>query len=274
MSESRSLPALAGALLVLAAGCTPPADAGEETTAADAGDEATAQAPTPAQEEGRPEDTEVWEGEPTVVAPGEAGSQPSDAIVLFDGTDLSAWSDEDGGEAGWSVQNGVMTVVAGAGSIRTRQGFGDVQLHVEWRTPAEVEGEGQGRGNSGVYLMALYELQVLDSYRNRTYANGQAGSIYKQHPPLVNASRPPGTWQVYDVIFTAPRFGPEGRLASPAHMTVLHNGVLVQNHAELAGPTRWIGWPSYEAHADRLPILLQDHGNPVSYRNIWVRELG
>jgi hypothetical protein len=221
----------------------------------------------------RPEDTEVWDPEPTFVEPGQAGAPPSDAIVLFDGTDLSAWSHTDGSDARWSVADGVMTVEPGTGDIRTRRGFGDVQVHIEWRAPSEVSGEGQGRGNSGVFLMERYELQVLDSYRNRTYSNGQAGSIYKQHIPLVNAAREPGAWQTYDIVFTAPRFGPDGALVRPAYMTVLHNGVLIQNHAELMGPTLYIGQPRYEAHPDRGSIVLQDHSNPVSFRNVWVREI-
>jgi len=221
----------------------------------------------------RPEDTEVWEPEPAIVTPGEDGAPPSDAIVLFDGTDLSAWERDGGGPPGWRVEDGAMTVVAGSGGIRTRRGFGDVQLHVEWRTPSTVVGEGQERGNSGVYLMERYELQVLDSYENRTYSNGQAGSIYKQYMPLVNASRGPGVWQSYDIVFTAPRFAADGSLERPAYMTVFHNGVLIQDHSELTGPTLYIGIPKYEAHPDRAPIMLQDHGNPVSYRNIWVREL-
>jgi hypothetical protein len=220
-----------------------------------------------------PADTEVWDPVPPVVAPGQTGAPPSDAVVLFDGSDLSGWSAEDGSDAGWRVGDGAMTVVPGAGNIRTRRGFGDLQLHIEWRTPAEVSGEGQGRGNSGIFLMERYELQVLDSYGNRTYSNGQAGAIYKQHIPMVNASREPGEWQSYDVVFIAPRFGADGALLSPAHMTVFHNGVLIQSHVELRGPTKYIGEPEYEAHADRVPLLLQDHGNPVSYRNIWVREI-
>jgi hypothetical protein len=217
--------------------------------------------------------TEVWEPVPLVVTPGREGAPPSDAVVLFDGSDLSAWSGEDGGDAGWRIEGEAMTVVPLTGSIRTRQGFGDVQLHIEWRAPAQVRGEGQDRGNSGIYFMQRYELQVLDSYENQTYSNGQAGSIYKQHIPLVNASRPPGEWQSYDVVFMAPRFASGGTLLRPAYMTVFQNGVLIQNHAELKGPTLYIGVPEYEAHPDRLPLLLQDHGNPVSYRNIWVREI-
>ncbi len=205
----------------------------------------------------RPEDTEVWEPEPPVVAPGRNGAPPSDAIVLFDGSDLAAWSAEDGGDAGWRVADGAMTVVPGTGDIRTRQGFGDVQLHIEWRTPAEISGEGQGRGNSGIYFMQRYELQVLDSYENRTYSNGQAGAIYKQHIPLVNASRPPGEWQSYDVIFTAPRFDADGALLSRAYMTVFHNGVLIQNHVELRGPTLYIGEPTAGSRQSRqLPERL------------------
>jgi hypothetical protein len=218
-------------------------------------------------------ETEVWEPVPPVVTPGRTGAPPSDAVVLFDGSDLSAWRAEDGGDPGWSVEGGAMTVVPRTGSIVTRQGFGDVQLHIEWRTPAEISGEGQGRGNSGIYFMERYELQVLDSYDNRTYPNGQAGAIYKQHIPAVNASRAPGEWQTYDVIFIAPRFDSDGTLLRPAYMTAFHNGVLIQNHVELRGPTLYIGIPEYEAHAERLPLLLQDHGNPVSYRNIWIREL-
>ena len=219
-----------------------------------------------------PEETEVWEPEPPIVTTTD-GNSPSDAIVLFDGTSADEWTSSDGGPAGWRIADGAMTVVGGAGSIRTKRGFGDVQLHIEWRTPAVVEGEGQGRGNSGVFFMERYEVQVLDSYDNRTYSNGQAGSLYKQHIPLVNASRPPGVWQTYDIVFRAPRFDTDGAVVRPAYVTVFHNGVLIQDNVELAGPTVFRGHPEYEAHADRLPISLQDHGNPVSYRNIWVRRL-
>ena len=219
-----------------------------------------------------PEETEVWKPAPPAVDPGRPGRPPSDAVVLFDGADLSEWRGR-GGAPQWPVADGAVTVRPGAGNLTTKRRFRDVQLHVEWRTPAVVAGESQGRGNSGVFLMGLYEVQVLDSWENPTYVNGQAASVYKQHVPLVNASRPPGAWQTYDIVFTAPRFAAGGALERPATMTVLHNGVLVQNHVTLAGPTVFRGAPRYEAHADRLPIMLQDHRNPVSYRNIWVREL-
>jgi hypothetical protein len=166
-----------------------------------------------------------------------------------------------------------MTVAGGTGNIKSKQGFGDCQLHIEWRTPAIVKGEGQGRGNSGIFFMGLYELQVLDNYNNVTYSNGQAGSIYKQRMPLVNASRKPGEWQTYDVVFTAPRFNEDGTVKAAARITVLHNGVLVQNNIEIWGATEYIGTPGYTKHADKLPFILQDHGDAVSYRNIWVREL-
>ena len=224
-------------------------------------------------QEGDPAATEVWEPEPAIVASGSSGGPPADAIVLFDGSDLSAWQHADGSAVKWEIGDGAMTVVGGTGDIQTRQSFQDVQLHVEWRTPAEVVGESQQRGNSGVFLQQRYEVQVLDSYDNRTYSNGQAASVYKQHIPLVNASRGPGEWQAYDIIYPAPRFDEDGSLAQPAYLTVLHNGVLVQNHVEVQGTSVYIGPPSYEAHADRLPISLQDHGNPVSFRNIWVRDL-
>jgi hypothetical protein len=190
----------------------------------------------------------------------------------FDGRDLSEWRGKDG-EPQWEASAGAFTVTSGTGDLYTKRRFGDVQLHLEWRSPDEIVGEGQGRGNSGVFLMSRYELQVLDSYENRTYSNGQAGSIYKQYIPLVNASRPPGQWQSYDIIFAAPRFRSDGTLERPAMMTVLHNGILIQNHVTLKGPTLYIGEPAYEAHPQKAPLMLQDHGNPVSFRKIWVREL-
>jgi len=205
--------------------------------------------------------------EPKVIDPGPIGGPPSDAIVLFDGKDLSQWH---GGEK-WEIKDGyAITRVA---DITTKQAFGDCQLHIEWATPAEVSGEGQGRGNSGVYLMDRYELQVLDSYENKTYFDGQAGSIYKQHPPMVNACRKPGEWQVYDIVFTAPRFDDQGMLLKPAYITVLQNGVLVQNHYELLGGTFYDRPPAYEAHPPKGPIHLQFHGNAARYRNIWIREI-
>ena len=216
------------------------------------------------QPQGDPAATAVWEPVPPVVDP---GAPPSDAIVLFDGTDLSEWTGD------WNVQDGAVTVVAGTGSLTTKRRFGDVQLHLEWRTPSVVEGEGQGRGNSGVFLMERYEVQVLDSYENETYVNGQAGAIYKQHIPLVNPTRPPGVWQSYDIIFMAPRFDAGGAVEQPATFTVLLNGVLIQNHVTVLGTTVNVGDPEYEAHEAREPLMLQDHTNPVSYRNIWVREL-
>jgi len=223
---------------------------------------------------GDPKLTEYWDPQPRIVQPGKtAADAPSDAIILFNGTDASGWEAKGGGPIKWKIENGAMTVVGGTGEIHSKQGFGDCQLHIEWRTPAEVKGEGQGRGNSGIFLMSRYELQVLDNFNNKTYSNGQAGSIYKQLPPLVNASRGPGEWQTYDVLFTAPRFYEDGSVKSPARITVLHNGVLVQNNSTLAGGTQYIGIANYEKHGDKEPIILQDHGNPVSYRNIWIRPL-
>jgi hypothetical protein len=219
--------------------------------------------------------------QPTVVNPGTASTQdqpgvpPSDAIVLFDGKDLAPWVAMNGSPTKWVVKDGALECVPGSGYIRTLQSFGDCQLHVEWAAPAHVQGDSQGRGNSGVFFgFNRYEIQVLDSYENKTYADGSAASIYGQYPPLVNASRPPGQWQTYDLIWTAPRFDAEGKLVSKAYVTVLHNGVLVQNNVEFTGPDPWIGRPPYEAHPERLPIAFQDHGNPVRFRNIWVRELG
>ncbi len=222
--------------------------------------------------EPEPEETEVWEPEPAVVEPRSRGGAPADAIVLFGG-DLSAWQHEDGSPAEWKVGDGWFEVVPGTGDIRTRATFGDIQLHVEWTAPTEIVGDGQGRGNSGVFLQQRYEVQVLDSYDNRTYSNGQAASIYKQHIPLVNATTAPGTWQVYDIIFHAPDFDDDGTLAAPATLTVLHNGVLVQDHVEVRGSTVYIGEPAYEPHGDDA-LRLQDHDNPVRFRNVWLRELG
>jgi type 1 glutamine amidotransferase len=213
---------------------------------------------------------------PNVVNAGPAGPPtppPPGAVVLFDGKSLSQWQNDKGGPARWKVKDGYMEVAAKAGSIRTKKGFGDCRLHVEWATPAVVSGEGQGRGNSGVFLMDAYEVQVLDSYDNRTYADGQAAAVYGQYPPLVNACRPPGEWQTYDIEFRAPRFAPDGALLEPARMTVLHNGFLVQDDVRLTGPTAHKARPPYKAHPDRLPISLQDHGNPMRFRNIWLQEL-
>ncbi len=222
---------------------------------------------------GDPKLTEQWVPEPKIVTPGKtAADAPSDAIILL-GNNMDAWEAKGGGPAKWAMENGVMTVVKGAGEIHTKQAFGDCQLHIEWRTPAEVKGDGQGRGNSGVLLMGKYELQVLDSYNNRTYSNGQAGAMYKQLPPLVNVCRPPGEWQTYDIIFTAPRFYEDGSVQSQARITVLQNGTLVQNNATIWGGTQYIGISNYEKHPEKLPLVLQDHGNPVSFRNIWVRIL-
>jgi hypothetical protein len=212
--------------------------------------------------------------EPKIITPGDATHAPSDAIVLFDGKDLSSWaSDKDGGAAKWDVKDGAMVVVRGTGAIKTKQEFDDFQLHIEWATPAEVVGEGQGRGNSGVFLQGKYEVQVLDSYNNKTYFYGQAGSVYKQYPPLVNASRKPGEWQTYDIIYHEPIFYDDGRVRRKATVTVLHNGVLVQDHSEIYGSTTHEPvFPTYVKHG-KGPIVLQDHGNPVRFRNIWVRPL-
>ena len=221
----------------------------------------------------KPEDTEDWSRKPEIVTPGKGTLPPSDAIVLYaNAEDASKWESDKGGPIEWEAGEN-LTVAPRTSSIHTKQAFGDCQLHIEWRTPMEVVGNGQGRGNSGIFLMGIYELQVLDSYDNETYYNGQAGSIYKQHIPLVNASRPPGTWQSYDVIWTAPVFKEDGTVKCPAYITVIHNGVLIQNHVALRGNTPFIGQPKYKAHADKLPLGLQDHNNPVSYRNIWIREL-
>jgi hypothetical protein len=225
------------------------------------------------EEEGDPKLTEVWDPVPKVITPGENNTPPSDAIVLFDGSNFNEWETENGTEPKWTLSDGAMTVVKKAGAIKTKKSFGDCQLHIEWRTPEKVEGDGQGRGNSGIFLQERYEVQVLDSYINVTYSNGQAGSIYKQHIPLVNACRPPGVWQTYDIFFDAPKFNENGTVEIPGYITAVQNGVLIQNHVELKGNTVYIGEPKYEKHNPKEPISLQDHGNPVSYRNIWIREL-
>jgi hypothetical protein len=233
----------------------------------------------------KPEDTEVWTPVPAIVTPGATETAPpSDAIVLFDGKNQDEWvSAQDHTPARWVVSDGILTVTkaAGVGNIETKRKFKDYQLHLEFRIPANITGSGQARGNSGVFLASTgtgddgYELQVLDSYNNTTYVNGQAGSIYKQGAPLVNPNRKPGEWQTYDIVWTAPRFNDDGSVKTPAYVTVLFNGVLVQNHFELKGQTLYIGKPFYKAY-DRAPIKLQAHGDksePLSFRNIWVREL-
>lgn len=223
-----------------------------------------------------PQATEFWEPVVRQITPGEQNHMPpSDAIVIFDGTNLDGFvSAKDGSSpAPWKVENGAMTVVPRTGDIQTKEKFGDMQLHIEWTAPTEIKGEGQGRGNSGIFLMSHYEVQVLDSYESRTYSNGQAASIYKQTPPLVNAMKKPGEWNTYDIYFTAPRFNADGMVVAPARVTVVHNGILVQNNTEIKGPTEYIGIPNYKAHDDALPIKLQDHGDLVRFRNIWVRKL-
>ena len=231
----------------------------------------------------RPEDTEVWSPVPRVVTPGRTDeAPPSDAIVLFGGRDLNEWvSVKDHGPAQWTVSNGVLTVKKAAGNIETKRSFTNYQLHIEWRIPPGITGEGQARGNSGIFLASTgpgdagYEIQVLDSYENKTYVNGQAAALYKQYPPLVNAMRKPGEWNVYDIVWTAPTFHDDGTVATPAYVTAFHNGVLVQDHVALKGETLYIGAPSYHKHGP-APIKLQAHGDPsapISFRNIWVREL-
>ena len=212
---------------------------------------------------------------PVVEPPSGLGfsSPPKDAVVLFDGKTLDAWRTPGGRPAAWTIRDGAMEVAPGAGAIRTKGEFGDVQLHVEWASPNPPRGKGQDRGNSGVFLMSRYELQVLDSYQAQTYADGQAGALYGQHPPLFNASRPPGEWQAYDIAFHRPRFDRQGKLLEPARVTLFHNGILVQNNEELLGETSWLRWIPYDAHADKAPIELQDHGHPVKFRNMWLREL-
>ena len=209
----------------------------------------------------------------TPSTPERAGRAPSDAVVLFDGRDLSAWTGSGQSPAAWKVSDGWFEVTAGKGGITSKESFGDVQVHVEWQSPSPPRGLGQDRGNSGVFLMGMYEVQILDSYGSRTYPDGQAAAIYGQYPPTVNASLPPGQWQTYDIVFRRPRFREDGTVASPAYVTVFHNGVLVQDHVELTGPSAHTTRPPYKRHADRLPISLQDHEHPVRFRNIWVRDL-
>lgn len=231
-------------------------------------------APAPAQQDWRQHD--MSRPRPPVVAPVEQALPapvPADATVLFGAGDLGAWESVNGGAAPWTVEGDVFVVAPGTGAIQTAEGFGDVQLHVEWSAPDEVVGDSQGRGNSGVFLMKQYEVQVLDSWENESYADGQAAAIYGQYPPLANAMRPVGDWQAYDIFFRRPRFGPAGALLEPARLTVLHNGILVQNSEELWGGTNWLQASPYASHPDALPIMLQDHGNPVKFRNIWVRPL-
>ncbi len=237
-----------------------------------------------AQQKGKPEDTEYWTPVPAIVTPAEkVGEAPSDAIILFDGKNLDEWvaTNDSTSSHKWKVAGKVITVDKSAGDIQTKRKFTDFQLHIEYRIPSNITGTGQARGNSGIFLAALpwgaggYELQVLDNYKNPTYVNGQVGSLYKQSPPLVNACRKPGGWQYYDVIWTAPRFNEDGTLKSAARATVLHNGVLVQNNTSLKGDTPYIGQPEYRKHGAE-PIKLQAHGDksePISYRNIWLREL-
>ena len=252
-------------------------------SAAPAQQDPAGQTGAPATGKPRPQDTEVWEPVPKKVAPGEpASAPPADAIVLFDGKHLDEWvNTRDKSPAGWTLADGVMTVDKKVGNIETKRTFGSYQLHIEWRIPAQVTGKDQARGNSGLFLASTgpgdagYEVQILDSYENTTYVNGQAASVYKQHPPLVNASRKPGEWQSYDVLWTAPVFSDDGTVKSPARVTVFHNGVLVQNNVELQGETVYIGKPQYKKHGNS-PIKLQSHNDPsepISFRNIWVREL-
>ena len=230
---------------------------------------------TEAQSKGDPVLTESWSPVPRIVTPGKTvADPPSDAIILFTAKkDTINWRSKNDNPFNWKAEDYFFTVIPGAGEIHSKQTFGDCQLHIEWRTPAIVKGAGQGRGNSGIFLMNRYELQVLDSYGNTTYSNGQAGSIYKQHIPMANASRPPGEWQTYDILFTAPQFYTDSSLKSAARITVLHNGVLVQNNVQLWGPTEYIGAPKYKMHAAKEPLMLQDHGDLISFRNIWIREL-
>ncbi len=231
----------------------------------------------PQPERMRPGMTEFWTPQPKIVTPGDikTNSAPSDAIVLFDGKDLSAWKSSKGGEADWLVHDGVFTVDKTKGNIETKENFGSFQLHIEWCVPDYITGEGQGRGNSGVFLQGMYEVQILDSYKNETYSNGQASSIYKQSRPLANAMRKPGEWNVYDIIYNAPVFNEDGTYRVHPTVTVIHNGVLVQNNYVIQGTTEYIGLPRVKKHGEG-PIILQMHGDPseaISFRNVWLRKL-
>ncbi len=229
-----------------------------------------------AQTEARWKSHDVTRPHPPVVtsaAQDDLIAPPSDAIVLFDGKDLSKWRGEDGTEATWIVEDGNLRPSGKGEDLYSVQPFGDVQLHVEWASPLPTRGTGQGRGNSGVFFMGLYEVQILDSYQNETYADGQAAALYGQTPPLVNACLPPGEWQTYDIVFRRPRFAPGGECTEPVRLTVFHNGVLVQDNVPLCGGTMWLQPMPYSFHPDKLPLSLQDHGNPVRFRNIWVRAL-
>lgn len=232
----------------------------------------------PEREPMRPGMSEYWTPQPRVVTPGniQTNTAPSDAIVLFDGKDLSAWTNGDGtAEAGWIVKKGIVTVDKSKGDIVTKQKFGSFQLHIEWCVPEGIQGESQSRGNSGVFLQDMYEVQILDCYQNETYVNGMTGSLYKQTPPLVNAMRKPGEWNVYDIIYTAPVFKEDGTYLYHPYVTVIQNGIVLQNHTEILGTTEYIGFPRTVKHAEG-PIRLQSHGDPsapISFRNIWIREM-
>ena len=223
--------------------------------------------------------TEVWSPVPKTVQPGNSfADAPSDAIVLYNGKNLDAFQKRKGGVPGWKIEeDGALTVVKGSGDLETKEAFGDCQFHLEFREPSIIAGSNQTRGNSGIWFMSNYEMQILDNYNNPTYVNGMVGSLYKQHVPLVAAGRKPGEWQTYDILFTAPQFKDNGELATPARITAFLNGVLVQNNVIVYGPVEWIGLPKYVKHASKMPIYLQDHGfdggQPVSFRNIWIRPL-
>ncbi len=228
--------------------------------------------PAPDDGEPPPEATEQWTPVPPIVS-APANAPPSDAVALFTGTSLDAWEPKSAETLEWKVTDGALVVQPGSGDIKTKQSFGDIQLHLEFRTPTPAQGDSQGRGNSGVFFMGRYELQILDSFDNKTYVNGQAASVYKQYAPLANTSRPPGEWQTYDVLFYAPKPSTANNSVIPARMTVFHNGVLVQNDVIVRGATVDRGEPVYQRHAAKLPLVLQDHGNAVAFRNIWVRDI-